>query len=748
VGLTRIDPTTVVDDETGQTYYFPDLPEEDRAVPSVTRPTVDGLPRWVDRAAPEIEMPPEYVGGPPAEVSIGEAVVERPPVVSVGDAVIEEFPERPVPSVVRPGPDSPTLPMEGRLPPGVGAGSGPYTGTPMGPDEVRSRVAAATPPASPAARGASPPGPGGPLDPYSASGSAPAPAPARRGGIAGLMDAADASARDAARSGAAVRAEGARREAEGAREEANYAEQFAALQDREMRAAETRANARWEDWKRRADEAAASEINPERFWNSRTEFQKAAWIIALFAHGWVNVGKPNQIAELMQQHIDRDVAAQKENKAGRERGLEREADALARADRRDQDAIANRATAANLRIDALRRVTEARMKALGPAAAAADYQAVLAKLDEAKLSNEVALRKAQVDEEMDRARIAISRGNLALQRAQERRIAANDEAARRAAGSEDGPNLDPRLGLSTVLPDGTRVPGGWALTKSHEQASRVAQAAASGNKEYTALVGLREALRDQTLVDKLRSSDQSVRSEAIKLAYARARQLGGPGVLTDQDVDTAMKTVTGQSGLSAISYLVAPGDPTTLVEEGILTLKDRVNNELLGTGAVDVRRGALTWEPVLLEPRERPGKRTAEDSRAELSGKYGGESGVVPRRTAPLDIARPETDLVYATEKAAGKLPELAGRDAAGVSEIVTAGREAAARGDLAEIDRLVQLVDTSGLGQEARTRASLELRRMRIEASRAGARQRRVDAALAGERPGAFGIPVKYERP
>lgn len=724
MGLTRIDPTTVVDDDTGQQYYFPDLAEEDRAVPSVTRPTSDGLPRW--------QYGDQPVAGDPVAVDVGEAQIEQPP-VSIGEARIES---------VGPLPDR-TMAMTGRLPPGVGAGSGPVTGTPMSQEEVVARIAAATPAgaaASPSAGGdvgapldpySAPPGPTSlaPLDPYGAP-SAPQRSVPRRGGLAGLVDTADASAREAARMGASVKAEAARREGEGAAAEAESAREFAALQERETAAAQQRADARWNDWKRRNDDAANSEINPERFWESRTEFQKAAWIIALFAHGWANPGKPNQILEVLQQSIDRDMGAQKENKAGRERGLGREADAIARADARDSDALANRLSAQNLRIDALKRATEARVKALGPAAETADYAGVIAQLDEAKLKNEVALRKAQADEEMDRARLRIDQGRLAVSRAAEKRQAENDKAEREraaakakadAAGGVEGPNLDPRLGLTTIAPDGRRIPGGWAFKQTADQGQRVAGAAAAGNKEYTALIGLREALRDQTLLDKLRSSDSKVREEAVKLAYAKARQLGGPGVLSNQDVDTAMQTVTGQSGLSGWAYLVTPGDPLELVEDGIVTLEDRVNQEIVGTGNVDVSRGQLVWKPRLLRP-DKPGKRTPADVRAEAAGLVGGETSNAELRNPDVlslgDLPPGIRANVYEHEKATGKLPKLSKTEADfAVESVVTEAQSPTA--DLEDIDKAIYWAETADLDPERRARAIMELRAARVAAAR-----------------------------
>lgn len=708
--FTRVDAATVVDDETGQTYYFPDLPEEDRSVPQLTRGEPDTSPTG----------DPWWLGPPgPPQVDIGQAQIEPQVQVDVGQAQIESDGQH----------YNDTMAMTGRLPPGATPGTaGSAPANPMSPDEVVARIAAATPAAPTGAPAPAGGPPGGPLDPYGAAAADPVTgqpmdpyAAPRRPGMLGQLDDLDARNRKALARQAMVAEDVARETGAGARQEADEAAEFAKLQDQEMRAAETRATERWNDWKKKNDEAAASEINPERFWDSRTEFQKAAWVIALFAHGWVNVGKHNQIADMLQQSIDRDMAAQEKTLAARERGLGREADALARQDAQDQNALMNRATAYNLRITALQRATEARVKALGPAAANADYEKALAALDEEKLKNEAAVIKAAQDEAYRQAQLNIERGRLAIAR----RAAAAKAKPEKPAEAPAGPNIDPRTGVTTVVtnPDGTKtvIKGGFALEKTADQGKNMAMAAASGNKEYTALVALKKALSDQTLLDKLRASDADVRAEAVKLAYARARQLGGPGVLSNQDVDTAMKTVTGQEGIKAWDYFMTPGDPIEIVDEGIRTLKARVTNEIVGTGAVDVSRGEVQWNPTDLSS-EKPGPRSALDVRTEASGAIGGETGARPLRNPAIlplgDLPPGIRQGVYESEKRQGRLPKLApGEQDTAVESLIAAVSQPTA--PLADIDAAIRQVETSRLDKERKARALAELRAVRAQAAR-----------------------------
>lgn len=67
---------------------------------------------------------------------------------------------------------------------------------------------------------------------------------------------------------------------------------------------------RVEAWDREAKQAAETEVDPNRYWNNRSSFNKIAFALGALAGGMRTDGGPNTALEMLQTSIGRDIAAQ------------------------------------------------------------------------------------------------------------------------------------------------------------------------------------------------------------------------------------------------------------------------------------------------------------------------------------------------------------------------------------------------------------------------------------------------------
>jgi hypothetical protein len=81
----------------------------------------------------------------------------------------------------------------------------------------------------------------------------------------------------------------------------------------------------------RRDAIFGQKVDPEQYWNSRDEFQKASGVLGLAMGGWLQgAGKQSPAAEMLSKSIERDVNAQHSNIERGIRGYEQEGSELER----------------------------------------------------------------------------------------------------------------------------------------------------------------------------------------------------------------------------------------------------------------------------------------------------------------------------------------------------------------------------------------------------------------------------------
>jgi hypothetical protein len=707
-GFRRVSPTHVVDETTGEEFFMPD----------------PGLnPRTDFGEAPELEMPAEFIDG-----------------------------ESPVPTNLAPGSETISAWGDPFAGPAPGPGMNGPLPTPRTPEEIQAAVEQATPapppdaartPSAAPSRAAVPQAPQEtpgmvPQDPY-------APVninvPRNRQELASMYGEQIAANQQAARSQYSADLAMADAEKKSADELAAATQQFATSQAQQMAYADQMSQMRWEEWQNEYNEAAKAQVDPQRYWNSKDNWGKAAWALALMAGSW-NQQKQggdgrNVPLEMLQSYVNQDIEAQKSNIDARLRGLAAKEKGLARQDQMSQQRLTNLATAQSLKIDGLIKLAEARKAGVSSAQAKAGWDKTIAALQQQKtevgvtlyedIRKEEEVKAAQKFQAQEAAKARAFQRSERLAREQADREAAaakakadaEKEAAKKKdeGGVERGRRISPRLGIqATNRITGEAVEGGVARDDK-DAVKGMASAVNAGNKKYTTITRMLEALDDETATDILRGGAADIKAFYRQLALTSARVDQPGGVLTDQDVNQGGEIVTGHAGPGWWERVKTPGDLRAMLEQSLAGVEQETQAQVNEYADADYDH---TYVPQLTYPRTKAKERTVEDALTEAAGPKGrvDRTGQTPLRRPEagetLDDEDPQARAKYWLEKTGQRLPKMAPEDEAWVQKM-TAGFERAK--SLEELDRWYNTVwSNTTVAQEPKERVLIEIRFKRAQ--------------------------------
>lgn len=453
-------------------------------------------------------------------------------------------------------------------------------------------------------------------------------------------------------------------------------------------AAHEKAVARWQDWQNKYQDIASKETDPSRWWNTRTGFQKTMGILSLAAGAWVQdkYGK-NTALELINRFIDQDIAAQSENRAAKMKALEGQRPAIEALNQEEQGKANDYASERVLRLkslqdringmiqesgaDSRKGIALAQIGAgLEQAKNSAENEVLAGYIgdEQTKAKNQFEMQKigAQEGAANYRARLAQSGENYRtglqvgakVSAAEAKQAAAEKKAEDKSA--ETGLVASPQTGISVVDKDGNPLRVWDVGTK--ETNNEIKKEIASGQQAYDTLRRLQKALDDDPGFLKQISEMEisSAKSDALlQTIYTRIR-----GNSSERENDLAKNALLGYAG--NIGLLLKGGNSEDLVAKQADELARSVNKRLAVAGSPANPEGSkVFWKPQDLPTEDEVTPSTGE--------KLAGIEGAA--KEAGVDVKfqkQPDTSQEQAKASAASKLGD----------ETYTNIRDAAKKGD------------------------------------------------------------------
>lgn len=393
---------------------------------------------------------------------------------------------------------------------------------------------------------------------------------------------------------------------------------------------------RWEDWRKKNEQAANSKIDPHRMWNHASGFSKAMWVISILSAGATGDPQKMQLAlGVLDKEIDRDISAQEQDIKNRQEGVSKDMEGVVALDKLGRLTIDDWATERNMRYQSVLKGLDAKIKQVGNVAAERTGLLQSRAAVQQKAFELQTKFQGQIEQE---GQAAVERkfqaGMQSARFAHDKEMARVDfeyGVARDAAKTQDemsraqSVGVDPSLGLTVIGPDGQpqRITAqGGTPAQVGENAGKIGQLAVEGNEEYGNLLTVQEELGKMSTGDVLRGGTARFKMALENIAEVRARRRGGP--ITADDRAAALKETTGvtidssvvKNGWEAVKL---PGDfmdgAKQVIDANIRDLPNRV------TGRVKAVRGDQPGQVqyVPQDPRgKEPGTPTNNDTLATL----------------------------------------------------------------------------------------------------------------------------------
>lgn len=446
-----------------------------------------------------------------------------------------------------------------------------------------------------------------------------------------------------------------------------------AAHERELQAAaHQKAVARWQDWQGKFQDATDRETDPSRWWNSRSQMQKTMGLLSLAAGAWQEdrYGK-NTALEIINRYVDQDIAAQDSNRAAKMQGLQAQRPGIEALNQLDQEGANDYAAERALRLKGLQTRIEGMIQEVGAdsrrGVALAQIGAGLKQAqlgaenevlggligdEQAKAKNEFEMQKERFQEGNAnyRARLAQSGENYRTELGVGARVSAADAkaaAAEKKAEDKSGEtalSANEQTGLSAIDADGKPLTSWDVGTK--ETNNKIKEEMASGQQAYDTLRRLQGALKDDPgFLKQLHDMEiSSAKSDAIlQTIYTRIR-----GNSSERENGYAQQALLGYAG--NIGMLLKGGSPEDLVAKQADELSRSVNYRVQAAGSPNNPPGSkVFWKPRDL-PAEGATKQSTGQQLADLQGRS---------RAAGLDVEfdiRPDTSKEEAKAAEQGKI--------------------------------------------------------------------------------------------
>lgn len=414
---------------------------------------------------------------------------------------------------------------------------------------------------------------------------------------------------------------------------------------------------RVKEFDKESKEAASTEVDPSRFWNSRSTFQKISFIIGAAAGGMVqHIYHNNAAMDILNSAISQDIAAQTDQKqryASYLKDKRANIDLLNNLDRlqlEDFDAgTRDMLKEYDIRLAAVNNEIEGWKNRYG-----AD-----------KVDPELLNMQGQIEER--RGQIRAGLGNVYLQEGQQRRTmefqkeeAAKSRAAQFALAKQqhewamavekqkalNAEKLAKQQGMFNTSTVGGFMTGvdanGNPVKDSRVQVQKglekeFVEGMRATSHEYVILQTLKNIMKDEDLTSQLvRSKDKVALLNEIAMTKAKA-MLGGQ--LSDQDIALVRQTVIGAT--SGMGEVLRPGDAVDIIDQNIKSNIER-GNQIMELYTVNPDPNAkVIYDPegLFSAPGNEPVSQN--DVVAELAGKYGATNRAKPEPNAiPPDALR------------------------------------------------------------------------------------------------------------
>lgn len=464
---------------------------------------------------------------------------------------------------------------------------------------------------------------------------------------------------------------------------------------------------RIQNWEAEFSEAANTEVDNNRYWNNRSGFQKVMFVLSAAAGSAVeHIYGKNSGMELLKEEIAKDIASQNDSIARKmdfmkmKRENIGELNMLDRIRLEDFDADTELfAKEYMLRLESINSAIEEKKLQYGKERIPVELVNLQAQIENEKLQVRDALGNTYLEDANQRRSMMFEAAEAAKQRSHQWGMAKQEhkwdmerqqaEHMAKAAEAGLGPaiNAGDPVGIWSILPDGTRVPALVLESDKVEQMDKAQLIIQNANKTHTLLHLLKEVIQDEGTASKwLGDKDKQALLKRLILAKAKS---SGLAPISESDLDMIGETMIGAASASGMSNF-KPGSMIDVIDRNIdMNIRD-VHDDLHTYAKVGTQ---VEYKPVLLYPKkEAPGDTSIDDRMAEIAGKTGVKSKARKAKTKQAVVEEQETHGIMADINQLvreGKEEELA-LYAEQLAEVLTASDKTSA---------LYKAVNTGGAG-------------------------------------------------
>lgn len=320
--------------------------------------------------------------------------------------------------------------------------------------------------------------------------------------------------------------------------------------DYEQHAAKIQADskARYDDWKKRSDQAAATLLDPNHAMSSMSTMSKASWILRFIGAGLQGGGAVDSAASALNKLVEQDMSAQKYNIENKRTGLNEEKSYLAEQDRSDKDALGNWYAAKNLRMTAIGKQLDSQIQQMGlPAAQAAGLLSARDMIEKEVLKNQQHVADHYFTQGQTKSAQA---HDVYMERLKSNLRMTEDAYKETLKNGEKRDTLPTGTGLGLQMVDKNSgkavVNGQIPLRKgiTGELAVKAGEIFTGANQEASQLKDIQDSLGSMSATDLVRGGTPAFKSMVKQVANDRAVAENGKRV-TDEDVKRAYQEIFG-----------------------------------------------------------------------------------------------------------------------------------------------------------------------------------------------------------
>lgn len=340
--------------------------------------------------------------------------------------------------------------------------------------------------------------------------------------------------------------------------------------------------ARWNDWKKRNDTAAAGLIDPRHAMTKMSTLSRAGWIISFLGAGMQGGAQVQGVQGALNKLVEEDMAAQKFNVENKRQGLESEKTMLVEQDKLGKDEVADWYAAKNLRLTAIGKQLDAKIAEMGlPAAQAAGLLGARDAIEKEVLKGQ----QHVADHYNEKANKKIQYAHEAYMERLKSNLRMTEDAFKEKLKQDDKGDTLPtstQLGLQMVdRKTGQALAGGKIRLKvKGEKAVEAGNILANANEMASGLNNATRLIKEMSPLDLVRGGTPELASTLKELILNRAKLYNGSR-LSDKDVEVAAQSLFGinmEGGVisNSASAIKAVGP----YKEGVLKAIERESRDL------------------------------------------------------------------------------------------------------------------------------------------------------------------------